>query len=327
VSLREVRRLSFCTNEEVMNIASLLKIEHPIIQGAMAEIALPQLVAAVSNAGALGVLASGGWSSKKLRENIRICRSMTDKPFAVNLMLMMTNIHELVEVVIEEKVAVVTTGAGTPKNYMPRLKEAGVIVIPVVPSARLAKKMEDIGADAVVAEGMESGGHVGEITTMALIPQTVDAVSIPVIAAGGVADARGVVAAFALGAKGVQMGTRFVTTVESPVHPNFKQAIIAAGDSDTVVTGRGKGVPVRCLRNDMTAQYVRMEADPNVTLDELEHLTLGSLRRAATEGDVQSGSVMAGQISGLIDELVTCRELVSSIMADARKLAGGLSID
>lgn len=310
-----------------MSIAGLLNIEYPIIQGAMAEIALPQLASAVSNAGGLGVLASGGWTPERLRENIRICRSMTGRPFAVNLMLMMKNIPDLIKVVVEEEVRIVTTGAGTPKNYMPQLKNAGIIVVPVVPSARLARKMEDIGADAVVAEGTEAGGHVGEITTMALLPQVVDAVSIPVIAAGGIADARGMVAAFALGAQGVQMGTRFAATAECPAHLHFKQAILAANDGDTIITGRNKGGPVRCLRNEMTAQYARMEIDPDVSPEELEHLTLGSLRRAAVEGDVETGSVMAGQIAGMVREIVTCKGLITSIMAEARQLAESISLD
>lgn len=310
-----------------MSIAGLLNIEHPIIQGAMAEIALPQLVSAVSNTGGLGVLASGGWTPQRLRENIKACRMMTDKPFAVNLMLMMKNIPELIDVLIEEGVRVVTTGAGTPKNYMPQLKAAGILVVPVVPSVRLAQKMEDIGADAVVAEGTESGGHVGEIATMALLPHVVDTVSIPVIAAGGIADGRGLLAAFVLGAHGVQMGTRFAATVECPAHLHFKQAILEAHEADTIVTGRAKGAPVRCLKNDMTVQYNRMELDHDVSLDELEHLTLGSLRRAVKEGDVQTGSVMAGQISGMIDEIMTCREVISSIMTDARRQAKNIALD
>ncbi len=307
-------------------LTQLLGIEYPIIQGAMAQVALPELTSAVSNAGGLGILASGGNSAEQLRDNIRRCRTMTDKPFGVNLMLMMTNIAELVEVLIEEKVRIVTTGAGTPKPYMPRLKEAGVIVIPVVPSVRLARKMEEIGADAVVAEGTEAGGHVGEITTMSLLPQVVDAVSIPVIAAGGIADARGMVAAFALGAQGIQMGTRFVATVECPAHDRCKDAVLAAVDTATIVTGRRKGAPVRTLKNKMTDEYIRLENDPDVTSETLEHLTLGSLKRGMIDGDADNGSIMTGQISGMIHEVMTCEEVITTIMREARSLSHRLVI-
>ncbi len=308
------------------HVTQILGIEYPVFQGAMAQVALPELASAVSNAGGLGILASGGWSADHLRTQIRRCRAMTDKPFAVNLMLMMPNTADLVDVLIEEGVKIVTTGAGTPKSYMPALKSAGVIVIPVIPSVRLARKMEEIGADAVVAEGTEAGGHVGEITTMALLPQVVDAVSIPVIAAGGVADARGIVAAFALGAQGVQMGTRFVATVESPAHESCKRALLAAADTATVLTGRRKGAPVRTIRNQMTEEYLRLENDPEVSLEELEKLTLGSLRRGMIEGDTENGSIMVGQISGLIHDIPTCRDVITSLMRDARTLSKNLEI-
>lgn len=308
-----------------MSITELLHIKYPIMQGAMAQIAKAPLVAAVSNAGGLGIIASGGMSGEELRAEIQKTKALTDKPFAVNLMLMMTNIEELTAVIIEEGVKVVTTGAGTPKTYMPIWKEAGITVIPVVPSVMIARKMEQLGADAVVAEGTEAGGHVGETTTMALLPQVVDAVSIPVIAAGGIGDGRGIAAAFALGAQGVQIGTRFLTTDECPVHENFKLACLNAKDRDTVVTGRKNGAPVRSIKNKMIKEYQRLE-DENVDRDVLEELTLGSLRKAVQEGDTENGSVMAGQITGMITEIKPVDALIQEMMTQATETASALTV-
>ncbi|MBA3925774.1 nitronate monooxygenase [Listeria rustica] len=308
-----------------MSITELLHIKYPIMQGAMAQIAKAPLVAAVSNAGGLGIIASGGMSGEELRAEIQKTKALTDKPFGVNLMLMMTNIEELTAVIIEEGVKVVTTGAGTPKTYMPIWKEAGITVIPVVPSVMIARKMEQLGADAVVAEGTEAGGHVGETTTMALLPQVVDAVSIPVIGAGGIGDGRGIAAAFALGAQGVQIGTRFLATDECPVHENFKLACLKAKDRDTVVTGRRNGAPVRSIKNQMIKEYQRLE-DENVDRDVLEELTLGSLRKAVQEGDTENGSVMAGQITGMITEIKPVDALIQEMMTQATKTASALTI-
>ncbi|MBC1630834.1 enoyl-[acyl-carrier-protein] reductase FabK [Listeria welshimeri] len=308
-----------------MSITNLLNIKYPIIQGAMAQIAKAPLVAAVSNAGGLGIIASGGMTAEMLREEIKKTKALTDKPFGVNLMLMMTNIAELTEVIIEEKVGIVTTGAGTPKTFMPIWKEAGIIVIPVVPSVMIAKRMEKMGADAVIAEGTEAGGHVGETTTMALLPQIVDAVTIPVIGAGGIADGRGIVAALALGAKGVQIGTRFLATDECPVHPDFKAAVIKASDRDTTVTGRKTGAPVRSIKNKMIKEYIRLEEE-NADRDTLEELTLGSLRKAVQEGDTENGSVMAGQIAGLITEIKPCKAVMEEMMTEAKTVIAGLQL-
>ncbi|WP_163652151.1 nitronate monooxygenase [Listeria sp. PSOL-1] len=306
-----------------MSITELLHIEYPIIQGAMAQIAKAELVSAVSNAGGLGVIASGGMSAEELAAEIRRTKTLTDKPFAVNLMLMMTNIEELTEVIIKEDVKIITTGAGTPKSFMPTWKAAGITVIPVVPSVMIARKMEKLGADAVIAEGTEAGGHVGETTTMALLPQVVDAVSIPVIAAGGIADGRGMVAAFALGAAGVQIGTRFLATDECPVHDNFKAALLKAGDRDTMVTGRRSGAPVRSIKNKMIKEYLRLENE-NVDRDTLESLTLGSLRKAVAEGDTENGSIMAGQITGMINEIKPCKDVILEIMKQAKEVTSSL---
>ncbi|MGC9250787.1 nitronate monooxygenase [Listeria ivanovii] len=309
-----------------MSITNLLNIKYPIIQGAMAQIAKAPLVAAVSNAGGLGIIASGGMSADMLREEIQKTKSLTDKPFGVNLMLMMTNIAELTEVIIEEKIAIVTTGAGTPKTFMPVWKEAGIIVIPVVPSVMIAKRMEKMEADAVIAEGTEAGGHVGETTTMALLPQIVDAVTIPVIGAGGIADGRGIAAALSLGAQGVQIGTRFLATEECPVHPDFKAAVIKASDRDTMVTGRKAGAPVRSIKNKMIKEYIRLEEE-NADRDTLEELTLGSLRKAVQEGDTDNGSVMAGQIAGLITEIKPCKDVIEEMMAETKQVISNLQLN
>ncbi|EIA19458.1 oxidoreductase [Listeria fleischmannii subsp. coloradonensis] len=300
-----------------MSITTLLGIKYPIIQGAMAQIAKAPLVSAVSNAGGLGIIASGGMSADDLRAEIRKTKALTDKPFGVNLMLMMENIKELTEVLIEEGVKIITTGAGTPKSFMPIWKEAGIIVMPVVPSVMIAKRMEKLGADIVIAEGTEAGGHVGETTTMALLPQIVDAVSIPVVGAGGVADGRGIAAWGYSGAQGVQIGTRFLATEECPVHPNFKAAMLKASDRDTTVTGRKAGAPVRSIKNKMIKEYLRLE-DENVDRDTLEALTLGSLRKAVLEGDTENGSIMAGQITGMITEVKSCEALITEMRHDYR---------
>lgn len=306
-----------------MSITKLLGIKYPIFQGAMAQIALSPLVGAVANAGGLGIIGSGGLTADCLRDEIRKTKEMTDKPFAVNLMLMMHNIPELVDVIIEEGVKIVTTGAGNPAPYMEKFKENGIIVIPVVPSVKIAKKMEAIGADAVVAEGTEAGGHVGETTTMALLPQVVSAVNIPVIAAGGIADGRGIAAAFALGAQGVQVGTRFLTTVECPVHENFKQAVLDADDQCTTVTGRSIGGPVRSIKNSMIAEFLKLESE-RASRDELEKLSLGSLRKAVLEGDTDRGSVMAGQICGMCNELTTVEEMITCMFDEAQQVLNKL---
>ena len=294
------------------NICELLNIEYPLIQGGMANVATAELAAAVSNAGALGLIGAGGYDANWVREQIRLCKKLTDKPFGVNIMLMSPHAADIAKVVIEEDVKVVTTGAGSPGIYMDVWKKAGSVVIPVVPSVALAIRMERQGADAVVAEGTESGGHIGELTTMAIIPQIADAIAIPVIAAGGIADQRGVLAAFALGAKGVQVGTVLLATKECPIHDNYKQKVISAKDTDTIVTGRGTGAPVRVLKNKMAVEYNRMAAE-GIPLEELEKLTLGSLRRAVFDGNLETGSFMAGQIAGLVKEIKTVQEVISSL--------------
>ncbi|MGL4372651.1 MAG: enoyl-[acyl-carrier-protein] reductase FabK [Turicibacter sp.] len=308
-----------------MSLTTLLNIKYPIIQGGMANISLANLVAAVSNSGGLGVIGSGSWDKEQLRAEIRKCKALTDKPFGVNLMLMNPHRDDLAEVVIEEKVAVVTTGAGSPGPYIEKWKEAGIKVIPVVPSVALAKRMARVGADAIIVEGTESGGHVGELTTMALVPQVVDAVDIPVIAAGGIADGRGTVAALALGACGVQIGKRFLTAHECGVHENYKNSLIKAKDTDTVVTGRSVGVPVRCIKNKMSREYVALEKK-GVTAMELEHLTLGSLRKAVLEGDTQNGSVMAGQITGMLSKTESTQEIIEDIMNHATQVLENLKL-
>lgn len=300
-------------------ITELLGIEYPIIQGGMAWVAEYHLAAAVANAGGLGLIGAASAPPEVVREQIREAKKLTDRPFGVNVMLMNPNAPEVARIVVEEGVKVVTTGAGNPGKFIPMWKEAGVKVIPVVASVAMAKMMERAGADAVVAEGTESGGHIGDQTTMVLVPQVVDAVQIPVIAAGGIADGRGVAAAFMLGAQAVQMGTRFVAATESIVHPNYKERIIKAKDIDSEVTGRSTGHPIRVLRNQMSREYLKMEKD-GATLEELETLTLGSLRKAVMDGDIKGGSLMAGQIAGLIKQEKSCQEIIEEIMGDAKKL-------
>ena len=300
-------------------VTELLGIEYPIIQGGMAWVAEYHLAAAVSEAGGLGIIGAGGAPASFVRDQIRRVKELTSKPFGVNLMLMNPEADQIAQVIVEEGVKVVTTGAGNPGKYMAMWKESGIHVIPVVASVGLAKMMERAGADAIVAEGTESGGHIGEATTMTLVPQGVDAVSIPVIAAGGIADGRGFAAAMMLGAQAVQMGTRFVVAKESIVHANYKQKVIAAKDIDSEVTGRSTGHPVRCIRNKMTREYLKME-NAGAGLEELEKLTLGSLRKAVVEGDVVDGTLMAGQIAGLVKEEQTCAQIIEEIMAQAGKL-------
>ena len=302
-------------------ITELLGIEYPVIQGGMAWVAECHLAAAVSNAGGLGLIAAGGAPAEWVREQIRETKKLTDKPFGVNIMLMNPESEKVAKVIVEEGVKVVTTGAGSPEKYMADWKAAGVKVIPVVASVALAKRMERCGADAVVAEGCEAGGHIGELTTMVLVPQVVDAVKIPVIAAGGIADGRGIAAAFMLGAEAVQIGTRFVVSKESIVHENYKQRIIKAKDIDSTVTGRTHGHPVRCLRNQMTREYIKLEQEGK-SFEELEYLTLGTLRKAVQEGDVTNGTVMAGQIAGMITKEQTCKEMIDEMMEQAEKLLG-----
>ena len=303
-------------------ITELLGIEYPVIQGGMAWVAESHLASAVSNAGGLGLIAAAAAPAEWVRDQIRQAKKMTDKPFGVNIMLMSPEADAVAKVVIEEGVQVVTTGAGSPEKYMADWKAAGVKVIPVVASTALAKRMERCGADAVVAEGTEAGGHIGEITTMTLVPQVVDAVSIPVIAAGGIADGRGMAAAFMLGAKGVQVGTAFAASKESIIHENYKNSILKAKDIDTRVTGRSTGHPIRVLRNDMTRKYLELE-QAGAPFEELESLTLGSLRRAVQEGDVKGGSLMAGQSAGLVKESLSCEELIRGMAAKAESLMNG----
>ena len=299
-----------------MRLNEILGTEFPLIQGGMANIATGTFAAAVSNAGALGLIGAGGMRAEQLREEIRICKSLTDKPFGVNIMLMNPDADQMAQIVVEEGVKIVTTGAGNPGKYMAAWKEAGIKVIPVVPAAVLARRMEKAGADAVIAEGTESGGHVGEMTTMALVPQVVDAVNIPVIAAGGIADGRQLLAAFALGAVGAQLGTCLLASEECPIHPNYKEAILKASDNDTIVTGRIGGTPVRILKNRMAREYVKQEKAGADKL-ELEKYTLGSLRRAVFEGDVQTGSLMAGQVAGMVHEIRPLRAIFEDMMAGA----------
>ena len=300
-------------------VTELLGIEHPIIQGGMAWVAEYHLAAAVSEAGGLGLIGGANAPGEVIRDYIRKAKERTSKPFGVNVMLMSPYADDVAKVVVEEGIKVVTTGAGNPGKYMDMWKAAGIKVIPVVASVALAKMMEKAGADAVVAEGTESGGHIGEATTMTLVPQVVDAVSIPVIAAGGIGDGRGIAAAFMLGAEAVQIGTRFVVSKESIVHENYKQRVIKAKDIDSTVTGRSHGHPVRCLRNQMTREYQKLEAEGK-SFEELEYLTLGTLRKAVQEGDVTNGTVMAGQIAGLINKEQSCKEMIDEMMAQAAKL-------
>lgn len=302
-------------------ITELLGIRYPIIQGGMAWVAEYHLAAAVSKAGGFGIIGAASAPPEIVREQIHKVREITDQPFGVNVMLMNPNAPEVAKVVVEEGIAAVTTGAGNPAAYVKMWKDAGIKVIPVVASVAMARMMEKAGADAVVAEGCESGGHIGSATTMTLVPQVVDAVKIPVIAAGGIGDGRGIAAAMMLGAKAVQMGTRFLVAKESIVHENYKERVIKAKDIDSEVTGRSTGHPIRVLRNKMTREYLKME-EKGVSLEELELLTLGSLRKAVIEGDVVNGSLMAGQIAGMVKKEQTCKEMIEEMMEEAETLMG-----
>lgn len=300
-------------------ITELLGIRYPIIQGGMAWVAEANLAGAVSKAGGLGVIGGANAPGEVVREQIRKAREITRNPIGVNVMLMSPHVEDVAKVVLEEKVEVVTTGAGNPEKFMKAWKEAGIKIIPVVASVALAKRMERSGADAVIAEGTESGGHIGEATTMTLVPQVVDAVSIPVIAAGGIGDGRGIAAAFMLGAEAVQMGTRFLVAEECICHANYKERVIKAKDIDSAVTGRSHGHPVRQLRNQMTREYIEKE-NSGASFEELEYLTLGSLRNAVMDGDVKMGTVMAGQIAGMVSKEQTCEEIIQELVSQTKEL-------
>ena len=306
-----------------------LGLKYPIFQGGMAWVADGKLAAAVSNAGGLGIIGSGNAPGKVVADEIASAKSLTKKPFGVNVMLLSPYADEVVKVILANKdsVAVVTTGAGNPAKYIEKLKNAGIKVIPVVGSVALARMMERVGVDAVVAEGMESGGHIGKLTTMALVPQVVDAVKIPVIAAGGIGDGRGIAAAFMLGAEGVQMGTRFLVATESKIHPNYKKAVLRAKDASTIVTGEYAGHPSRVLKNKMAKTYIGLEKEetlkPHPDYDKLEELGTGSLRRAVIEGDAETGSFMAGEIAGMVKKEQPAAEILAEVYSQADKLLNG----
>lgn len=301
------------------NICEMLNIKYPIFQGGMAWVAEHNLVSAVSNAGGLGVIAAGGAPVEYVRNEIRKTRELTDKPFGVNIMMLSPSAEEIAYMVAKEKVNVVTTGAGNSEKYFEMWKEKGIKIIPVVASVALAKRVAKRGVDAVIAEGCESGGHIGSSTTMSLVPQVVDAIDIPVIAAGGIGDGRGMAAAFMLGATAVQIGTRFLVADECIIHDNYKEKVINAKDIDSVVTGTTTGHPVRVLRNKMTKEYIRLEHN-GVGYEELERMTLGSLRKAVIDGDKDNGSFMAGQIAGLISKRQSCEQIITEIVSEADKL-------
>jgi enoyl-[acyl-carrier protein] reductase II len=298
-----------------MDLRDIFGIKYPIIQGGMANIATAEFAAVIANAGALGLIGAGGMSCEQLREQIRLTQSLTDKPFGVNLMLMHPQIDAMTDIVIEEGVKIITTGAGNPAPYIPKWKAAGIKVFPVVPSVALALRMQQSGADGVIVEGTESGGHVGELTTMALVPQVCAALDIPVVAAGGVATGSQMLAAFALGACGVQIGTLLLAAEECPIHDNYKQAVLQAKDTDTVVTGRIGGVPVRILKNKLAREYIKKEK-AGVSREELEAFTLGAMRRAVFEGDISTGSVMLGQVAGLVNKCQPAAELLDRLFND-----------
>ena len=302
-------------------ITELLGIKYPIFQGGMAWIAESTLASAVTNAGGLGIIAGGSAPIDYLREEIRKTKAATDgKPFGVNIMLMSPNAEELSQLVIDEKVPVVTTGAGNPGKYMAKWKEAGIKVIPVVPSVALARRMEKLGADAVVAEGTESGGHIGENTTMCLVPQVVDGVSIPVIAAGGIADGRGIAASFMLGAEGVQVGTKFLAAEECQIHPTYKQLVIDAKDTDSIVTGRFTGHPCRNVKTRFSKKLASGEMNGTLTPDEFEEITLGSLRKAVKDGNLDEGSFLCGAIAGMVDKIEPAKDMIEKMFAEAEEL-------
>lgn len=304
-------------------ICEILNIKYPIIQGGMAWVADSNLAAAVSNAGGFGIIGTGSATADIVKKEIDNCRRLTDKPFGVNVMLMSPNADEIIDLIIEEKPAGITTGAGNPAKYMDRLKEAGIKVIPVVPTVALAQRMEKLGADAVIAEGTEAGGHIGELTTMVLVPQVAEALSIPVIAAGGVADGRGIAASFALGAEGVQIGTRFICSEECNIHQNYKDAVLKAKDRDAIVTGRPTGHPVRTLKNKLAKKYLKMEKE-GASPEELEKLGAGALRLAVVEGDKDGGSFMAGQSAAMVREIKPCKDIVEEISKQALYIMPGI---
>lgn len=302
-----------------MKLNELLNIKYPLIQGGMANIATGEFAASVSNAGALGLIGAGGMDSETLRKNIAVCRELTDKPFGVNIMLLNPYAAEMAQIVIDEKVPVVTTGAGNPSTYIAKWKEAGIKVFPVVPSVALAKRLARHQVDGLIVEGTEAGGHIGELTTMSLVPQIIEVVDVPVIAAGGIATGRQLLAAYALGACGVQVGTCLLASEECPIHENYKQAIIKAKDTDTTVTGRISGTPVRIIKNKMAKTYVKKEKE-GASMEELEVYTLGSLRKAVLEGDIHNGSLMAGQVSGLIKEIVPVKTIIEKMFREYREV-------
>lgn len=304
-------------------ICEILNVKYPIIQGGMAWVADSNLAAAVSNAGGFGIIGTGSATADIVKKEIDNCRRLTDKPFGVNVMLMSPNADEVIDLIIEEKPAGITTGAGNPAKYMDRLKEAGIKVIPVVPTVALAQRMEKLGADAVIAEGTEAGGHIGELTTMVLVPQVAEALNIPVIAAGGVADGRGIAASFALGAEGVQIGTRFICSEECNIHQNYKDAVLKAKDRDAVVTGRPTGHPVRTLKNKLAKKFLKMEKE-GASPEELEKLGAGALRLAVVEGDKDGGSFMAGQSAAMVREIKPCKDIVEEISKQALYIMPGI---
>lgn len=305
-------------------LCDLLNIEYPIIQGGMAWVSTAELAAAVSEAGGLGIIGSGSAPADWLRKQIRQARQLTKKPFGVNVMLLSPFVEEIMALLKEEPVAVITTGAGNPGKYVPALQEVGTKIIPVVSSVALAKRLARTGVDALIAEGMESGGHIGEITTMAMVPQVVDVVNIPVIAAGGIFDGRGFLAALALGAVGVQMGTRFMCAAECTIHPRVKEAILKAKDRDTTITGASLGHPVRSLENKLTRKFKQMEKN-GISSEELEKLGMGSLRATMVDGDVENGTVMAGQVCAMVGKIQTAREIIMETIAGAEQVMGNLS--
>lgn len=305
------------------DICNILGIRYPIFQGGMAWISDSKLAAAVSNAGGLGIIAGANAPASYIRNEIKETKKLTDKPFGLNIMLLSDNADELADIAIEEGVKVITTGAGNPGKFMERWKQAGIIVIPVVASVALAKRMERCGADAVIAEGCEAGGHIGKLTTMVLLPQVVDAVNIPVIGAGGIADGRGIAAAFALGASGIQVGTRFLVSEECQIHDNYKNAVIKSKDIDTVVTGRCTGHPVQVLKNKLAKEYLKLEKN-SVSFDKLEELGRGALKKAVVDGDIENGSLMAGQISGMLKKVQTSKEIIEEMFNEYEEIKKNL---
>lgn len=306
-------------------VCELFGIKYPVFQGGMAWVANAELAAAVSKAGGLGIIAAGGAEASVVKNEIIKLRKLTDKPFGVNVMLMSPHAKDVIDMLLEEKPDVVITGAGNPGKYIPLLKEAGIKVVPVVPSATLAKRMEKAGADAVVAEGCEAGGHIGELTTFVLIPQVAEAVKIPVIAAGGIYDSRGTVAAFSLGAEGIQVGTRFICSTECSAHINYKNAVIKAKERDAVVTGRSTGAPVRALKNKLTSEYERLEKS-GASFEEIEKLGMGGLKRAFLDGDAEMGSLMAGQVASMVNEIEPCSKIIEELFSNVHQITEKISV-